>query len=491
MKQHLSRLWPALAAGILCLLLCAAAAPMAGGEIAPVSTSNASSSSSIDSDTSNAGSGADSDTASGSQVAIESTTLNPGTFFTGDTGTLTVRVSNRGTEPVRIRQASVSSNEFDVLNAETYASVGTLEAGSSRDLTFTLRATSGNGVYYPTVQIDLGEAGSIRYAVPIRVDNSEVRISIANAPDSYMKGQSNTVSVAVFNPRQSTVNGAIVTASGPDIAVSDTAGFIGALGADQSRNVSFRVTPQESTEMTITVSYTNGLTEHSSSLAVPMTVGDRSTAADPVVNGVEVASSGGTYTLTGDVTNAGIDDARGVVVTVGSPATPTDPNRNYVVGSLASDDFASFELTFAAAGASTIPLLIQYKDDDGNAFEKSVEIAVQRGAMGEANASAGSSSPGSVSGAGGPPEGRPGGMGGGGIFGMVGGGRPGSSAGSSSLPILPIAGVLVIVIAVAVSWRKGWIAMAGQRIREARSADAGDGSSSIGPADGTDEEHRE
>ena len=54
-----------------------------------------------------------------------------------------------------------------------------------------------------------------------------------------------------------------------------------------------------------------------------------------------------------------------------------------------------------------------------------------------------------------------------------------------------VAAVMVIVIAVAVSWRKGWIAMAGQRIREARSADAGDGSSSIGPADGTDEEHRE
>ncbi len=499
MKPHLPRHWPALGAGILCLLLCAVAAPLAAAEIEAVPTNSTSTDTSIDSSTdtssgTSTGTSADTGTtatASGSQVAIESTTLNPGTFFTGDTGTLTVRVANRGTDPVRIRQASVSSNEFDVQNADTYASVGTLEAGSTRDLTFTLRATSGNGVYYPTVQIDLGDAGSIRYAVPIRIDNSEIRISLANAPDSYMKGQSNTVTVAVFNPRQSTVNGMTVTAAGTGLTVSDTAGFVGALGADQSRNVTFKVTPQDSTDMTLTVSYTNGLTAHSSSLTVPMTVGDRSTAADPVVNGVEVTSSGGTYTLTGDVTNAGISDARGVVVTVGSPATPTDPNRNYVVGSLASDDFASFELTFTAAGASTVPLLVQYKDDDGNAFEKTVEVAVQGGTMGGANASAGSSSSSGVSGSSGPPEGGPGGMGGGSnIFGMMGGGRQGSSSGSSSLPILPIAGVLVVVV-LAVAWKKGWIAKAGQRVRKARSADVGNGSTSTGPAEGTDEKHRE
>lgn len=489
MNPHLQRHWPVLGAGILCLLLCAVAAPLAAADIEAVPTNSTSTGTSIGTSTgASAGTGATA-IASGSRVAIESTALDPGTFFTGDTGTLTVRVANRGTDPVRIRRASVSSNEFDVLNADTYASVGTLEAGSTRDLTFTLRAMSGNGVYYPTVQIDLGDAGSIRYAVPIRIDNSEIRISLANAPDSYMKGQSNSVTVAVFNPRQSTVNGMTLTAAGTSLTVSDTAGFLGALGADQSRNVSFRVTPRDSTEMTLTVSYTNGLTTHTSTLTVPMTVGDRSTAADPVVNGVEVAGSGGTYTLTGDITNAGINDARGVVVTVGSPATPADPNRNYVVGSLASDDFASFELTFTAHGASTVPLLVQYKDDDGNAYEKTVEVAVQGLTMGGANESAGSSS--GVSGASGPPEGGPGGMGGGGIFGMMGGGRPGNSSGSSSLPILPIAGVLVVVVVLVVAWKKGWIAKAGQRVREARSTDAGNGSTSTGPDDGIDAEHRE
>jgi hypothetical protein len=461
-KQHLPRQWPALGAGILCLLLCAVAAPLAAADIAATPTDNTSSGASADTATAAT---VTTSTASGSQVAIESTTLNPGTFFTGDTGTLTVKVANRGTTAVRINRAAVASNEFDFLNADTYASVGTLEAGSTRDLTFSLRAEAGNGVYYPEVEIDLGDAGSVRYAVPIRIDDSQIEVSVEDAPSSYMKGQQNTVTVAVFNPRQSAVNGVTVTAAGQNLSVSDTTGFVGALAADQTRNVSFKVNPQDSTTLTLTVSYRNGLTDHSTVLTIPMTVGDRSTAADPVVNGVEVASTGGTYTLSGDVTNAGIDDARGVVVTVGSPATPVDPNRNYVVGSLAADDFASFELTFTAAGVRTVPLLVQYKDNDGNAFQKTVEVTLSGGAAGAANASAGAVSGASSSGGfqGSAPSGA---RSSGGMFGLFGGGRPGSSTGSSSLPVLPIVGALVVIVVLGVAWRKGWIAKARTRLRK-------------------------
>jgi len=464
-KPHLPRHWPALGAGILCLLLCAAIAPLAAAEITAVPTNSTSSDTGTDTGTDTGiGTSATTSTASGSQVSIESTTLNPGTFFTGDTGTLTVKIANHGTTAVRINRAAVASNEFDFLNANTYASVGTLEAGSTRELTFSLRAEAGDGIYYPEVEIDLGDAGSIRYAVPIRIDNSEIEVSLANAPDSYMKGQKNTVTVAVFNPRQSTVNGVTVTAAGSNLTVSDTAGFVGALAADQSRNVTFLVTPQDSTALALTVSYRNGLTDHSTVLAVPMTVDDRSTAADPMVNGVEVTNSGGTYTLSGDVTNAGINDARGVVVTVGSPAKPADPNRNYVVGSLAADDFASFELTFTATGAKTVPLLVQYKDDDGKAYEKTVEVTLSGGTVGAANASAGV--PPDVSASGGFQGGAPTGARSGGVFGLLGGGRPGSSTGTSSLPILPIAGVLVVLVVLGVAWKKGWVAKARTRFRK-------------------------
>ncbi|MGD9936915.1 MAG: COG1361 S-layer family protein [Methanoregulaceae archaeon] len=436
----------AMRVGVLCLLLFALAVPGTA----------------IENTTAAAGDSPSAVTTTGTLVAIESTTLNPGTFFTGDTGTLTVKVTNRGTSAIRIAAAHVRSSDFDVLNEKTYSTVGPLEAGSSRELTFTLRARAGDGVYYPEVQFDMGDAGSIKYAVPIRVDNSPLQVSLMNTPDTYMKGQKNTVTVAVFNPRQSTVNSVVVRAAGPELTVSDSAGFIGSLGPDQSRNITFSVTPAGSTNLTLDVSYTNGLSDRSAVLTVPITVGDRSTAAEPVVSDVEVTNAGGTYTVTGDVTNAGINDARVVVVTVGSPAEPADPNRVYVVGSLESDDFASFELTFRASGVSTVPLLVQYKDEDGNTFERSVEISISGG-------SGGNSTGGAVSGnsaAGGPPEGGPGAMGGGMMGGLIGGGRPGSSSGGSSIPVLPIAGVLVVLVVLGVAWKKGWIEKVRGRLRK-------------------------
>jgi len=78
-----------------------------------------------------------------------------------------------------------------------------------------------------------------------------------------------------------------------------------------------------------------------------------------------VITEGGHYKVTGDVTNAGLEDAKSVLVTSGSPAVPVDPFRVYVVGSLEPDDFSGFEVTFTAEDADFVPLLIYYKDDDG------------------------------------------------------------------------------------------------------------------------------
>jgi hypothetical protein len=73
----------------------------------------------------------------------------------------------------------------------------------------------------------------------------------------------------------------------------------------------------------------------------------------------------GRYQLTGEVSNAGLEAANAVTVTVGGNATPVDPYRSYVVGSLEPDDFASFELSFTAEAPGEIPLLIEFKDSDG------------------------------------------------------------------------------------------------------------------------------
>jgi len=47
--------------------------------------------------------------------------------------------------------------------------------------------------------------------------------------------------------------------------------------------------------------------------------------------------------------------------------TPVDPYKVYVVGTLQPDDVASFDVTFRATAATDeVPLLITYRDQEGN-----------------------------------------------------------------------------------------------------------------------------
>jgi hypothetical protein len=393
------------------------------------------------------------------RISIANISIDPVAFMTGDTGTVTVRVSNQGQTPAVIKQAGVSSTDFDVMNSDSYLSVGSIAPGSTREFTFSLKAKSGNGLYYPEVYFTLSDASSVKTTVPIRIDNSELQVSVHDVPDTFIKDHKNQISVLVFNPRSGNVNGVSVTPSGQAINLSSSSGFIGPIAADQTRNVSFGITPARTTNLTLTVKYRNGMNDHSTALTVPITVGDRTTAADPVVNSLEVSSSAGTYTLSGDVTNAGIDDARSIVVTIGPPAQPKDPNPVYVVGSLAADDFASFELTFTAQGATSVPLLVQYKDNEGNAYEKTVMVKLNQSAgqgfPGSGASGSGFSSSGQGGSAGGPP---------GGIFGMPGGG--GARGGSTNPPILPIAILIVVLVVIGVAWRMGLLARVRGRFRK-------------------------
>jgi hypothetical protein len=176
-----------------------------------------------------------------------------------------------------------------------------------------------------------------------------------------------------------------------------------------------------------------------------------------VVNSIEISSSKGTYTVEGDVTNAGLEEAKSIVVTVGNPATAVDPTKVYVIGSLEPDDFSTFEVTFTAQGSSTIPLQIRYKDGDGNSYEMTEQITLNSGEQSEAASTSGDQQTAmGPSGAGG--MGGMGGPGGAGLFGVSGGGL-------GAIPVIPIVFVVTAGVALAVLWRKGVLGKIRARIR--------------------------
>ncbi|MDD1654070.1 MAG: hypothetical protein LUQ64_05945, partial [Methanomicrobiales archaeon] len=315
-----------------------------------------------------------------SMIDVTGITLNPVVFMRGDTGTVTVDIENTGESAVSIGRAKLfAPTGITVMNYHIYDTVGTIGPGHSMSFTYSVKATAPDGIYYPEFYLDFVTGGSLRQTFPLQVDSTEVQVSVLDAPDRYATDSKETISLSIGNPRDTSVTGMTVSMEGDHIRATQNTVFLGNLAPGAEKNTTFEVIPSEDTTITFTVSYRNGMNTHATTLSLPVTVGGRSMAADLVVNNVEVALGTGAITVTGDVTNAGLEDAYSIQVTVGSPAKPVDPYPVDVIGALEPDDFSSFEVTFQAPGQSSVPLIVEYRDDEGTILQETVTISLTGG----------------------------------------------------------------------------------------------------------------
>lgn len=384
------------------------------------------------------------------QVAVMNVTLDPAILMQDDQGTMTIRIANSGTSPVAIDRVELLSEEIKVINYQTYDKVGTLGAGNSLSFTFLLEANGKDGTYFPIFYVDFTQAGSMRYPVPVRIDNTNILVSIVKAPDTFSAGEEDQVTLSVSNPRDNEVNSVTIVPGGLGITSSQSALFIGTLKPDEEKQVTFGITPEQSTDIVFDISYRNGPNQHHDTLTFPVKTGDRKVAAELVVNSIEVTGGGSSMTISGDVTNAGLKDAKSVTVTVGEPARPVDPDPIYVIGALEPDDFSSFEITCTAQGASKIPLVVSYRDEDGKNYQEIFEIAARSVTNSTAAASSQAQGPPSM-------NERPGG-GGLGIMGF--------GSGISKVPVIPILVIILAGIGGIIAWRKGYLHRINEQIRK-------------------------
>jgi hypothetical protein len=310
-------------------------------------------------------------------VTVTSFDLNPPVLMRGDEGILTVSVQNTGLDAVDISRARLYPDEVVVLS-DPYPAVGEIGAGNAKQFTFTVRADAPDGTYYPKFVLEFRDDGSLRYPIPVQVESTELQAAVIAKPDTFSEGREADVAVRVGNPRSTAVTGVRVVPGGNGFTATPSSAFIGTLAADQSASVLFNITPQEETDVTFTIFYQNGANMHETTLSLPLPFGEDKMRADPVLTNIEVVQEAGVYRVTGDVTNAGLESARSVIITSADPAMPTDPYRVYVVGTLDPDDFSSFEVTFETEGTvSAVPLLVEYRDEDGNLFTEQSTIALE------------------------------------------------------------------------------------------------------------------
>jgi hypothetical protein len=309
-------------------------------------------------------------------VYVSSVTYDPGSFFTDDSGTVMVYVTNSNTDTSVVINHATIGDENIRLTSNPYDSSASIGPLQKQSFTFSLVADAPDGTYYPTFSLSFRDADSLYYRAVVEVDNTPLELTILQKPDAFTQGKKKTIFVQVANPRKNEVRNVILDVSGTGITASPAKTFIGNLAPGAKIPVNFTVTPDQETDLILTVTYNNGNNPHKVTMDLPISFGTDKMQANPVISNIQVTSSDGIYHITGDVNNAGLETANTVTVTSLLPAVPQDPYKTYVVGALKPDDFGSFEVTFTANGAMSVPLRMSYKDADGNIITSQQDVTL-------------------------------------------------------------------------------------------------------------------
>lgn len=341
------------------------------------------------------------------RVTVTNVLLEPAVLMTGDVGLVTFTVENTGTSNVVISDAHLISKEITVLNSEIYSSSRTIGAGTQMDFTFTILANQPENVYYPAFYINYRDAGSLRYNVPIRVEEPRLSISAIGIPETFARGVPSQISLLLGNAKSVNITGITIEPFGEGVRFDRTSFFIGDIGPYKEKSVDFEIIPTINTNVGFNVSYKCGMNTHRTSFSIPVHLGTDKKSADPIINNIETSSESGGVRITGDVSNAGLSDAYGVIVSLDSASGDDGhPNQKYIIGTVSSGDFASFEIVVPQS-VKPVPLMILYKDSSGNQLSKNVSIDLNQVSGGGSYSFAGGS-------------------------GMTSGGPPGTTGGSSS-----------------------------------------------------------
>ena len=326
----------------------------------------------------------DSSLTAAGKIYVSKITYDPAVFFTDDTGTVTVEVTNgnfTGTDQgVVVNHATFSDTNIRITSG-SYDSSSNIGPGKARTYAFSVVADAGEGTYYPTFSLSFRDADSLFYRDMVQVDNTPLVVTVLSKPDTFTQGRKKTITVQVANPRRNDVKNVILEVTGAGFEVTPSETFIGSLASGAKTTADIAVTPFQPTTLGLTVNYDNGDNPHKVTMELPIVFGEDKKQAEPVISNIQVKSTAGIYHITGDVTNAGLENANSVVVTSLLPAVPEDPYKSYVVGVLKPDDFGSFEVTFSADTGATVPVQLSYKDADGNVITSRQDVKISTNAI--------------------------------------------------------------------------------------------------------------
>lgn len=311
-------------------------------------------------------------------VHVSQVTLEPGTLFTGDTGTATIDVKNSDAKTGSVVNHVSLTNTKIRVTSNPYDSSTHIGPTQTVPFVFSFMAEGNGGTYYPDFSLSFRDADGLYRRLAVEIDNHDLDLTVTEKPDAFTPGKKKTITVEISNPRKNDVRNVVLDVSGDGITTSRPRIHIGDLAHGASKNETLSVTPDKETTLNLTLNYDNGNNPHSVSMTLPILFGTDKKQPDPVINNIKVTNDGNVIHVKGDVLNAGLETAYTVTVTALSPAVPQDPYKTYVVGALKPDDFGgTFEVTFTADPSITmVPLKLSFKDADGNSDNRTHSLNI-------------------------------------------------------------------------------------------------------------------
>ena len=319
-------------------------------------------------------------------------TVDPATLMPGDTGTVTVTLTNGARdEVVHVTETRSGSNitemeAFDMnayvasaslghdkdsaiaVTSDAYTSVGLIGPSDSANFVYEIKADkdASDGTHFLRFELIGGSnMEAFRYRIPVKIDSTRLKLVASSIPSTVVRGVS-TITLDIVNLRSSNISGVVVTPTGGDLAFNATEFYVGNVPPKGSVSLTINIDTTSSTagrkDLTFTARYTNGDTVHESDLGASIEVIDRSIL---ILTGITTEHTSPRYTITGDVNNLGATDLSGVVVAISAAdgVTPKQPYPEYFIGALEVDDFGSFELSVELDdGVNSVPLTIEYRD---------------------------------------------------------------------------------------------------------------------------------
>jgi hypothetical protein len=337
-------------------------------------------------------------------IIISDYKLTPGEFMPGETGILSLMITNAEavattTETTGGASHSVSVTETNgvvieriyissvpdangnqirsILGANGYQDLGNLAAGASMKISFEMIAEENisNGYYFPKVHIDLknddyGNYEDVVFPIEIQVNDHPLEIIPENNPMTISMSGASDISLTLINLRESALDNIIITPHGNDnYRIQPEKLVLSQLGASSSEEIQFSIIPETigTYQLEFDVSYENGDNSHTTTTSLTVETIDNFDVAPIIYSMPSSIEVGATEEIRLKVYNSKAESISSVIVTPHTDARVT-PSQ-YFVGSMDADDIYSLSFDIDTTGLTQnktydISFTVSFKQDD-------------------------------------------------------------------------------------------------------------------------------